>query len=156
MVDSLGAFPTDTSGKLDILGHNGDPLGVNGAQVGVLEETDQIGLGSLLQGSDGRRLEAEVGLEVLGDLPHQTLERQLPNEQLGGLLVSPDLPESHCSGSEPVRFLHASGGRSSLPGCLGGELLPGSLASCGLASGLFGPRHLTLGVVSTVKSTDHE
>lgn len=47
---------------------DGDALGVDGAQVGVLEEGDEVRLDRLLQGTDGRRLEAEVGLEVLGDL----------------------------------------------------------------------------------------
>ena len=45
----LGTLPTDTAGKLDVLGHDGDTLGVDGAQVGVLEETDQVGLGCFLQ-----------------------------------------------------------------------------------------------------------
>lgn len=37
---SLGLcpFPTNVVGKLDVLGHDGDTLGVDGAQVGVLEE----------------------------------------------------------------------------------------------------------------------
>lgn len=47
---------------------DGDALGVDGAQVGVLEEGDEVRLDRLLQGTDGGRLEAEVGLEVLGDL----------------------------------------------------------------------------------------
>jgi hypothetical protein len=33
---------------------------VNGAQVGVLEETNEVGLGSLLKGSDGGALEPEI------------------------------------------------------------------------------------------------
>ena len=28
--------------------------------------------------------------EILGDLPHQPLERQLPDQKLGGLLVTAD------------------------------------------------------------------
>lgn len=47
---------------------DGDTLGMDGAEVGVLEERDEVGLDRLLQGTDGRGLEAEVGLEVLGDL----------------------------------------------------------------------------------------
>lgn len=47
---------------------DGDTLGVDGAQVGVLKEGDEVGLDGLLQGTDGGRLEAQVGLEVLGDL----------------------------------------------------------------------------------------
>jgi hypothetical protein len=44
------------------------------SQVGVFEERDQVGLGGLLEGHDGGRLEAQVGLEVLGDLTDETLE----------------------------------------------------------------------------------
>lgn len=47
---------------------DGDTLGVDGAQVGVLKEGDEVRLDGLLKGADGRGLEAEVGLEVLGDL----------------------------------------------------------------------------------------
>ena len=72
--DSLGTFSTNTSGQLDVLGHDGDTLGVDGAQVGVLEQADQVGLAGLLQSHHGGALEAEVGLEVLGNLPDETLE----------------------------------------------------------------------------------
>ena len=48
------------------LGHDADALGVDGAEVGVLEESDQVGLSGLLQGKDGRALEAEIVLEVCG------------------------------------------------------------------------------------------
>lgn len=47
---------------------DGDTLGVDGAQVGVLEEGDEVRLDGLLQGTDGGGLEAQVGLEVLSDL----------------------------------------------------------------------------------------
>jgi len=40
---------------------------VDGAEVGVLEESDQVGLSGLLQGKDGGALEAEIVLEVCGD-----------------------------------------------------------------------------------------
>ena len=33
----LGTLSADTAGQLDVLGHDGDTLGVDGAQVGVLE-----------------------------------------------------------------------------------------------------------------------
>jgi histone H3 len=70
----LGALAADAAGKLDVLRHDGDALGVDGAEVGVLEETNEVGLGSLLQREDGTALEAEVGLEVLGNLADQALE----------------------------------------------------------------------------------
>lgn len=46
---------------------DGDTLGVDGAQVGVLKEGNEVRLDRLLQGTNGGGLEAEVGLEVLGD-----------------------------------------------------------------------------------------
>ena len=60
---------------------------MDGAQVGVLEQADEVGLGRLLQGHNGGALEPQVGLEVLGDLPDQALEGQLADQQLGRLLV---------------------------------------------------------------------
>ena len=87
VVKNLSTFSTDSSGQLDILGHDGHSLGVDGAQVGVLEQADEVSLGRLLQGHHGRALEPQVGLEVLGDLPDQALEGQLADQQLGRLLV---------------------------------------------------------------------
>merc|ERR1712186_77602 len=133
---SLGSLATDPPGQLDVLGHDGHTLGVDGAQAGVLEQTDQVGLASLLQSADGGRLEPEISFEILGDLPDETLE-----EQLGGLLVSPDLTESHSAGPVSVGLLDSTGGGGGLPGGLGGQLLPGSLSSGGLTSGLLGTGH---------------
>ena len=45
----LRALATDAAGKLDVLGHDGHTLGVDGAEVGVLEETDEVRLGGLLE-----------------------------------------------------------------------------------------------------------
>ena len=45
----LGTLATDPPGQLDILGHDGNTLGVDGAQVGVLEQTHQVGLAGLLK-----------------------------------------------------------------------------------------------------------
>ena len=64
----LRALATDAAGKLDVLREDGDALGVDGAEVGVLKEADEVRLGRLLERHDGRGLEAEVRLEVLGDL----------------------------------------------------------------------------------------
>ena len=88
-IERLGALAADAPGKVHVLGHDGDALGVDGAQVGVLEETNEVGLGRLLEGHDGGALEAQVGLEVLGDLADEALEGELADEQLGGLLVLP-------------------------------------------------------------------
>ena len=123
---------------MDVLGHDGHTLGVDGAQVGVLEKTDEVGLAGFLKGHDGRGLEAKIGLEVLGDLTDQTLEGEFPDEKLGRFLVSTDLSQSDCSGPVTVRFLHTAGGRGGLPGSFGGQLLARSLSSGGFASGLLG------------------
>lgn len=37
---SLSTLATNATGQLNVLGHNGDTLGVDGAQVGVLKQTD--------------------------------------------------------------------------------------------------------------------
>lgn len=125
----LGTFAADTTSELYVLRHDGDTLGVDGAQVGVLEETDEVGLASLLQGHDGRALEAEIGLEVLSDLANETLERKLADEKLRALLVATDLTQGDGSGPVTVRLLHTSGGGCALTRCLGGELLAWSLST---------------------------
>ena len=141
---SLGALSTDAAGELDVLGHDGDTLGMDGAQVGVLKQSDEVSLAGLLEGHDSRALEAEVSLEVLGDLTDQALEGQLADEELGGLLVPPDLTEGHGAGAVPVGLLDATGGRGGLASGLGGQLLPGGLASSGLTGGLLGTGHFVL------------
>ena len=55
---------------------------MDGAEVGVLEEADEVSLSSLLEREDGGALEPEVGLEVLGDLADQALERELADQEL--------------------------------------------------------------------------
>ena len=114
---------------------------MDGAQVGVLEEADQVGLGGLLQGQDGGALEAEVRLEVLGDLADEALERQLADQELGRLLVLADLTQGDGARPVAVGLLDAAGGRGGFARRLGGELLAGRFASGALASGLLGAGH---------------
>jgi hypothetical protein len=126
----------------------------------LLEEGDEVGLGRLLEGSDSGGLESEVGLEVLGDLTDETLEagggrrvssrdhnkgrggrwdsRELPDEELGTLLVTPDLTESDGSRPVPVGLLDTTGGGGRLAGSLSSKLLPGRLSSGRLSCGLLG------------------
>jgi len=133
---NLSTLATDTAGQLDVLGHDGHTLGVDGAQVGVLEQTDQVSLAGFLQGHDGGALEAQIGLEVLSDLTDQTLEGQLADQKLGGLLVTTDLTESHCTGPVTMGLLHTSGGRGALASGLGGQLLAWGFASSRFTGGL--------------------
>ena len=60
---------------------------MDGAEVGVLKETHQVGLASLLKSHHSRALEPQVSLEILGNLTNETLEGQLTNEQFSRLLV---------------------------------------------------------------------
>jgi len=115
---------------------------MNGTQVGILKQPDQISLRSLLQRQHRGALESQIGLEVLRNLPNQPLEWQLADQKLRGLLVLADLPESHGPRPVPVGLLHTPGGGSGLASCLRGQLLAGRLASGGLASGLLGTRHI--------------
>ena len=45
---SSESLASDPSCELEVLGHDGDSLGVDGAEVGVLEESDKVGFSSLL------------------------------------------------------------------------------------------------------------
>ena len=46
---NLRSLSSDSARKLDVLGHDGDTLGVNGEEVGVLEKSREIGFRRLLQ-----------------------------------------------------------------------------------------------------------
>jgi len=106
---SYRTLSSQPAGKLDVLALDGNTLGVDSAQVGVLEEGDEVSLNGLLKSTDGGRLEAEVRLEVLCDLTNKTLEGELADEQLGGLLVTTDLTESDGSWLVSVGLLDTSG-----------------------------------------------
>ena len=123
----LRALATDAAGELDVLGHDGHTLGVDGAEVGVLEEADEVSLGGLLEGEDGGGLEAEVGLEVLGDLADEALEGELADEELGGLLVLADLTKRDGTGAVAVGLLDAAGGGADLRAALVASCLRGAL-----------------------------
>jgi histone H3 len=109
---------------------------VDGTQVGIFEKSNKVGLRSFLKGQDSRSLETEIGLEILGDLTNKTLEGQLADEKVGGLLVTTDLTESDSSGTVTVGLLDTSGSGGRLSGCLGGKLLAGSLSSSRFTGGL--------------------
>lgn len=71
---NLVALTTEAAGELDVLALDSDTLGVDGAQVGVLEEGDEVRLDGLLEGANGGRLEAEIALEVLSDFTDLLIE----------------------------------------------------------------------------------
>ena len=96
------SLASDSSGQLHVLWHDGDSLGVDSAQVGVLEEADHVSLSSLLEGEDGRRLESEIVLEIVGDFSDESLEWELSNEELGGLLEFSDVSQGNGTWSESM------------------------------------------------------
>jgi hypothetical protein len=78
---------------------------VDEAEVGVFEDTDEVSLSGLLEGEDSGALESEVILELRSDLADESLEGELSNEELGGLLETSDLAEGDGAGSESVEIL---------------------------------------------------
>jgi hypothetical protein len=93
---------------LDILRHDGNTLGVNGTQVGILEKTDQVSLSSFLKGQDSSRLETKIRLEILSDFTDKTLEWCLTDQEISRLLVLADFTKSDGSGTITVRLLDST------------------------------------------------
>ena len=137
----LSPLAPDPASELNIFRHNGDPLGVNGAKVSVLKETNQVSLSSFLKRSHGATLEPKISLEILSDFSDKPLEWKLSDLKLSTLLVLPDLSQRHCSWPETMRLLHSSGGRSWFPRRLCSQLLPWCLSSGWFPSSLLGTSH---------------
>ena len=74
---------TEPSCELHVLWHDGHTLGMDGAEVGILEEPNEVSLGSLLECTQGIGLEPEVTLETLGNLSDEPLEGELPDQEVG-------------------------------------------------------------------------
>ncbi len=149
----LRSFSSDSSSQLHILGHDGDSLGVDSAQVGVFKQGDEVSFSGFLKSQDGRALESEIVLKVLGDFSDESLERKLSDQQLSGLLILSDFSESHSSGTISVGLLDSSGARSALTSSLGGELLSGCFSSGRLSGGLLSSGHFVIMTVQQLKKT---
>ena len=134
------SLSTDSAGELHVLGHDGNSLGVDGAEVGVFEKSDHVGLGGFLEGEDGGRLESKVVLEVSGDISDESLEGELSDEELSGFLELSDFSEGDGSGTESVGSLDTTG--NLLGGGLGGNVLSGVFTSGTLTSGHLGTGHI--------------
>ena len=129
VANHLCSLSADSAGQLNVFGHDGDALGVDGAQVGVFKKTNKVSLASLLKGHHSGALETQVGLEILSDFSDKTLEGQLADQQLGGFLVTTDLTKSDCSRPVTMRLLDSTSGRRALTSCLGGELFAWSFST---------------------------
>lgn len=75
-------FTSDSSGELHVSDHDGHSLSVDGAKVGVLEETNEVSLSSLLEGEHSLRLESDVILDLSSEVFNDSLEWQLPDEEV--------------------------------------------------------------------------
>ena len=126
---------------MDVLWHDGDTSGVDGSEVGVFEESNEVGLSGFLEGEDGGALETEVVLELGGDFTDESLEGELADKELGGLLETSDLTESDGTWSEAVGLLDTTSGGGLLGSSLVGNVLSWVLGSSVLAGGLFGAGH---------------
>ena len=129
---------------MHVLWHDGDSLGVDGAEVGVLEESDHVSLSGLLESEDGGGLESEISLEIVGDFSNESLEGEFPNEELSRFLESSDLSKGDGSGLESVGSLDTGGGDGTRGFALGGLVgngLSGGLGGGSLSSGMLGSSH---------------
>ncbi len=140
-MQGLSSLSPDTTSQLNILRHDSHTLGVNSAQVSILKQSNKISLGSLLQSQHRRALKPKIGLEILGNLPHQSLERQLSDQQLGWLLVLADLTKGDSSRPVTMRLLHSTSSGSWFPCRLRCQLLTGSFSSRRLTRCLLCSRH---------------
>lgn len=70
-------------------------LGIDGEQVRVLEQANQVCLVFLLQRHDGQALEMQISLKFLSNFSQQMLKGQLADEQVSKLLIMTDLSQIH-------------------------------------------------------------
>merc|ERR1719281_1980940 len=115
---------------------------MDGAQIRVFEQSNEVSLASFPKGTDGCGLKPQVSFKVLGNLTNQSLEWQFPDQQLSGLLVAADLPQSNCPWPVSVGLLHAPSTGCTFPCGLSGQLFARSLPSSRLPSGLLSTSHL--------------
>ena len=104
---------------------------MDSAEVGVLEETDEVGLSSFLDSKKCLGLEPDFIIDTLGDGTDKSLEGSSGHEEVSLLLVSLDLSEGNCSWSESSLLAIR------LDTSLGGGSLLASLGASGLGLGTF-------------------
>ena len=133
---------TDPPREFHVFRVDRDTLGVNGAEIGILEETGEVVFGTLLKSQDAFRLPAHVGVELHRNLFHKALEGQLAKEKLGRLLVATNLAESDGAGPVAMRLFYACIHRRGLTSGFSGKSLARSFSTRALVSRLLGASHL--------------
>ena len=131
-----GSLTTDSAGELHVLWHNGDSLGVDGTEVGVLEKSNHVSLGGLLESEDSGALETEVVLVLSGNFTNESLEWELSDEEFSTLLESSDFTEGNSAWSESMGFLDSTGGGGLLGSSLVSDVLSWVLGASVFTGGL--------------------
>lgn len=93
----LMSVTSDPSRKVHVLLHHCHSVGVEAAQIRVLEQSNDVGLGSLLQRDQSLRLEAELVVDARADGANELLEGSPRNQIRNISLVLPDLSERNCA-----------------------------------------------------------
>mmetsp|Transcript_12929 Transcript_12929/g.19584 ORF Transcript_12929/g.19584 Transcript_12929/m.19584 type:complete len:234 (+) Transcript_12929:417-1118(+) len=103
------SFTPQSSCQIHVADHDGHPLGVDGAEVGIFEQPHHVGFAGLLQGQDSLGLESVLLILLCGpgDLANQTLKGELLHQQVGALLVLSNLAKSNCTTTERSLLLFA-------------------------------------------------
>ena len=101
-------FSSDAPCEQNVFGHNGHTLCMKSAKVSVFEDTNEIGLSSLLYCHQSRALEPNILIHRHGDLADKALERKLADKQFSGPLISANLTKSNSSRSVPMWSLDAT------------------------------------------------
>ena len=114
VTEVLEAFSADAPSELHVFLHDGDSVGGNSAEIGILEQSSQVALGGFLKSEQGVSLEAQLTIDSVADGADESLEGCLGEEHLSGLLVLLDLAEGDSAGPELVLPLHAALGRRGL------------------------------------------
>jgi hypothetical protein len=76
----LSTLTPDPPSQLDILGHDGNPLGMDGTKVSVLKQTHEVSLSSLLKSQHSVTLETQISLKHKNKpISNKTKQTQNPN-----------------------------------------------------------------------------
>ncbi|KAL0904946.1 hypothetical protein M5K25_027111 [Dendrobium thyrsiflorum] len=87
----LCTLASDTTSKLNVLGHDGDAPRMDGAEISILKKPDEIRLRGFLKSEHGMALKSQICLVILGKLTHQPLKRKFADQEFSGLLVLANL-----------------------------------------------------------------
>lgn len=121
------SFTSNSSGKVEILSHNSNSSSVDGAEVGVFEQTNEVSFSGFLEGEDSLGLESDIVLHFHSNISDESLEGKLSDKQVSSLLVLSDFSQGDGTRSELMGLLDTSGDGSRLSGGLSSELLSGGL-----------------------------